>query len=321
LREDLSALPGVAAVSLPSHLPLTLWMDTWTLVPKEQEHLPRSEWQDIDVAHVDASYFDALGVPLVSGRTFVPSEMAGDRRYVVINETLARRFWPGQDPIGRLVSAGSSAPPFEVVGVARDGRYRTLGEQPRPFAYFPITETWSSRNPVVRFERPDVVSTAAVAAAIRGIDRHVAISNLTTLGDLISPSLVLPRAGAFVFGALGSVGLLLAAVGLYGLMAYAVGQRTHEIGLRVALGARRADVLGMVVRDGLRLTLLGAMLGLAASLATTRVLRSLLYGISPTDAWTFASVVTTLLLVALLASVLPARRALRIDPTRALRHD
>jgi predicted permease len=320
LRGELEALPGVAAVSLPSHLPLTLWSDSSTFAPKEQEHLPRTEWWEVDIAQVDREYFTTLGVPLVAGRSFEPGEMTGSRSVVVVNEALAAELWPGQDAVGRLLTDGADEP-YLVVGVARNGRYRTLGEQPRPFAYFPIPETWSSRAVVVRFERQDLASTAVVARAIHTIDRHVAITNLATLSELIGPALVLPRAAAIVFGALGAIGLLLAAVGLYGVQAYAVSQRTHEIGLRLALGASRAGVLRMVVRDGLGLTLLGAALGLAGSLAATRVLRSLLYGVSPTDVGTFAAVVSVLLVVALVASLLPARRASGIDPMLALRHD
>jgi predicted permease len=321
LREDLAALPGVIGVTLPSHLPLTLWTDTWRLVPKEQEHLPVSEWPSVDVARVDADYFETMGVSLVGGRTFSAAEIAGSRRFAIVNETLAGRFWPGEDAVGRLLGSAPGEEPFLVVGVARNGRYRTLGEDPRPFAYMPISDDWSSRTVVARFERPDLASPAAVAGVIRGIDRHLAVSNLAMLRDVIGPSLILPRAGALVFGAIGSIGLLLAAVGLYGLLAYAVSQRTHEIGLRLALGARRADVLRMVLRDGLRLTLAGAALGLVAAVASTRALRTLLFGISPTDGWTFSVVVIVLLAVAALASVLPARRAMRIDPTRAMRHD
>ena len=174
---------------------------------------------------------------------------------------------------------------------------------------------------VVRFARPEQISTRFLTAAVNSLDEHMAISSLGPVDELIGTVLFLPRAGAIVFGLLGGLGLGLAALGLYGVLAYAVSQRTHEIGVRVAMGANRSDIVSLVIRQGLVLTGIGILIGVVAALASTRALSSILYGISPTDALTFATVILVLLGISALAAYLPARRATKLDPLDALRYE
>ncbi|HVS62205.1 MAG TPA: ABC transporter permease [Thermoanaerobaculia bacterium] len=321
LREDLESLPGVVSVSLPSQLPLSLYINSDDMIADGRQDLPEAEWPFVDNAAADATYFETLRIPIVAGRAFREEETVDRRRVTVVNETLAERFWPGEDPIGKGLRRSGIEDPYEVVGVAANGKYRALGEQPRTFAWFPIGEGWNARSVVVRFERPEQASTRVVAGAIHAIDPHLAIANLATVEEIISPSLLPVRAGALVFGVFGVFGLLLAALGLYGVLAYMVSQRTHELGVRVAMGANRATILGMVARDGLKLVAAGAVIGLGLSLLTTRLLSAILFGVSPTDAATFGVVLAVLASAALLACYLPARRATRIDPIQALRVD
>ena len=321
LREDLEALPGVAEVSLPSHLPLSLYINSDNMAADGRQDTPEAEWPYVDNAAVDATYFDTLRIPIVAGRGFVEEEAVQRRRVVVVNETLAFRFWPGEDAIGKRLRRSATDEPYEVVGVAGDGKYRALGERPRLFAYFPIDDGWGARSVVVRFERPEQASTRVLAGAIHAIDSHLAIANLASVEKIISPSLIPVRAGALVFGVFGSFGLLLAALGLYGVLAYMVSQRTHELGVRVAMGASRAAILRMVARDGLKLVAVGAVVGLGLCLLSTRLLSAILFGVSPTDVATFGVVLAVLGATALVACWLPARRATRIDPIQALRAD
>ncbi|HVS13574.1 MAG TPA: ADOP family duplicated permease [Thermoanaerobaculia bacterium] len=319
LREDLETLPGVASVTMPSHLPLSLWINTNGMVRDGEQDLAERDWPDIDASSVDDGYFRTLRIPLIAGRTFSAEDLEQGRRVVVVNETLAARFWPEGGALGGLIRTGRSSDPWEVIGVVADGRYRTLGEDPRPFAFFPIRESWASRTLAVRFERPEQASPRVVAGAIHAIDPHLAIANSAPLEEVMSPSLLPVRAGAVAFTVFGVLGLLLASLGLYGVLAHMVSQRRHEIGVRVAMGANQASIVGLVVRDGLRLTALGALLGVGGAVVTARVLAGILYGISPTDLPTYLLVVGVLVGVAFLACYLPALRASRADPIRALR--
>ncbi|MEM9556396.1 MAG: ABC transporter permease [Acidobacteriota bacterium] len=320
LRLDLLARPEVSSVAYASHLPLTLYISTQNAVPVGGEDAPEREWPQVDVARVDGEYFRALGIPLRAGRAFEPIELEERRRVVVINEHLAERFWPGETAVGRQLRFTPDGDPWQVVGVARDGKYRTLGEAQRSFAYRPLSLNTSSRFVIARLE--GIESTAGlgmVRRTIRAVDDELAISSLASFEQAMAPSLALPRLGAAFFGLFGLLGLFLASIGLYGVLAYSVSQRTHEIGIRRALGAEDGEVQRLVLRHGLVLTLGGLALGVAGSLVVTRALSAILYGIEPHDVATFATVGVTLLGVAIFACWLPARRALRIDPLAALR--
>lgn len=321
LLEEITARPQVEAAGYGSHLPLSLSINTSDAVPERDRDLPEDERREIDVASVGAGYFEAMAIEIVQGRAFEPRDRADAPRVVVVNETLARAFWPDREAVGERLAAGSRS--YEVIGVARDGRYRTLGERPRPFLYRSLDQVsgGSFRTLVVRFRNPELASTEPLREALRRHGPHLAVSSLGTLEQAISPSLILPRLAGRLFGFLGGLGLFLAAIGLYGVLAYAVSRRTHEIGVRIAMGARRRDVLGLVMRRALVLTATGAGLGLVLALALTRMLQGILYGISAGDPWTYTAVAAVLFAAAGLASYLPARRALAVDPLAALRHE
>jgi predicted permease len=320
LAGELAARPDVERVAYAGHLPLTLSVSTTEAVPERDRDLPEDEWPEADVVDVGAGYFEAMGIEVVRGRSFEPHDRRDAPWVAVVNETMARAFWPGGDAVGRRLAEGSRT--YEVIGVARDGKYRTLGESPRRFFYRSLDQVGDSfRTLVVRFRTPELASTGPVRDAVRGIDPHLALANLGTLEEAVSPALILPRVAGRLFGLLGGLGLFLAATGLYGVLAYAVAGRTHEIGVRMAMGAKRRDVLVMVLRHGLGLTALGAVLGVGLALALTRMLRGILYGVSATDPWTFAAVAAVLFAAAALACTVPAQRALAVDPMTALRHE
>jgi predicted permease len=321
LHDDLAARPEVEWVAYADHLPLTLAVDTTDVVPERERDRPEDEWYGADVATVGAGYFEAMGIEIVRGRSFAPRDRRDAPSVVVVNETLARAFWPEGGAVGERLVEGERS--YEVVGVARDGRYRTIGERPRPFFYRAIEQfdDTSFRTVVVRFRNRELASTGVLHDAVRRHGPHLAVTNPGTLEEAVSPSLVLPRVAGRLFGLVGGLGLFLAATGLYGVLAYAVACRSHEIGVRVAVGAQRRDVLGLVLRHGLGLTALGVALGVALALLVTRMLRGILYGVSAADPWTFAAVAAVLFTAAALACAVPARRALAVDPLAALRHE
>ena len=321
LAERLANSPGVAAVSNADHIPLTLFIDTSSMVPTRRAGEDPLEWPEVDTASTDEHYFNALKISILRGRTFLRSEIEGDASVIVINQELADQFWPKQDPVGKRVLLSQTGEPFEVIGVVGNGKYRTLGEAQRPFAYFPLDEQTSMRTVTVRFDRLDQARPELLERAVQEIDPDLAYLASGSLEDMIGVSIMLPRLAAVVFGALGAIGLLLSAMGLFGVLAYAVGQRTHEIGLRVAMGASTRNVLTLVARGGLTLVGLGIMIGATVALGATRLLSAMLYGVSATDAVTFVGVSVLLLAVALLATLAPARIALAVSPTEALRYD
>jgi predicted permease len=269
---------------------------------------------------VGPRYFETMGIPIVRGRGLTSRDTSGQPQVAVINETMARRYWPGSDPIGAIVRFGSG--PVTIVGVARDGKYSRLSEAPRNYMYLPALQNY----------RPDLLlhiatdaDPAAVLPAVRGVvrelDSNLALFDVRTLEQHMRISTFLARMAASMLGLFGALGLLLAAVGLYGVIAFNAAQRTREIGLRVALGAAQRDVAWMVMRQGLILGVIGLASGLALALAASRVLAGQLLGVSPVDPVSFAGASVLLLAIAALASAIPARRAARLDPVVALRRE
>jgi putative ABC transport system permease protein len=237
----------------------------------------------------------------------------------MINETMARQFWPGEDPIGKRLRILFS-PAIEIVGVVGDVRHAGLSRDPVPEMYLShLQEPQAELHLLVRSTGDPAATSAMLAAQVRGMDRDLPLPAVTAMEEVVRSSIGRPRFDAVLLATFAGVALLLSAIGIYGVTSYAVAQRTREIGIRAALGASRGDVLGLVLGRAVRLTMLGIAAGLAGALALTRVLTKLLYGVRPTDFATFATVAMMLLGVALLASYVPARRALGIDPLRALR--
>jgi putative ABC transport system permease protein len=268
---------------------------------------------------VSADYMSLMGMRLRSGRLFNGREADP---VVVISKTLATRYWKDADPVGRRVRFGSnmSDPWFTIVGVVGDVHHTGLDKKPEPELYFPYEQnTWSGGRFVVRTTVAPSTLAAALRREVMSVDKDQPVVDVKPLTEMISESVAQPRFYMILLGAFSAVGLVLALVGIYGVVSYAVTERTHEIGVRLALGARPLNVMRMVLGQGLRLTLVGVAVGLAASFALTRVLSTLLYGVSATDAATFVAIPLLLLATATLASYVPARRATRVDPCVALR--
>jgi putative ABC transport system permease protein len=275
---------------------------------------------------VSPGYFAALGIPLLRGRSFDPRDAQQAPGVVVVSETLAKRYWPGEDALGRRISFGSNdkGEPYwmTVIGVAADVRQKGLHMQPRAESYVSYAQ-WPSRYTtlVVRSGLEPAGLEASVRREVLAVDHDIPVYDVRTMRQVFDGSLDSRRFNMALLVLFAVLAVLLAAVGLYGVMAYTVTQRTHEIGVRVALGARRWDVLRLVVGQGMGLALLGVMAGLMGATVLTRVLSSLLVGVPAPSPWTFALTALLLTAVALLACYVPARRAARVDPMVALRYE
>jgi len=270
---------------------------------------------------VSPEFFSVFGIPIIRGRNFTPQEMNGNARVAIVMESTARKLWPGQDPLGKTFIDDEKQPPVEVVGVARDSHTRSLSELDSVFFYFPLkADTQVPLKLVVRSNAPADQTARSLRAAVRGVDPNVLV-DLRTMDQ----NLDMYRAPAVMVtelsGALGGFALILAAIGIYSVVSHAVSRRVREIGIRMSLGAERRDVLSLVLRGAMRPVLVGVALGIAACAAVSRVLSDVLYGVSPLDPTAFGGVTLFLTGVALVASLLPARRATRIDPMQALRNE
>jgi predicted permease len=311
LRERLEGTAGVTSVSYTGRLPLMMSSSIDELARDGME-LP------VHTATVDADYFAVLRLPLIQGREFHRTDDERAARVVVINETLARKLWPDGAAVGRTIRLRTNV--HTVVGVARDAKYATLDEATPPFVYMPVAQSWQPSQTLLARTAGDPQAFASrIQDAVRSLDPQLPRPRTTTLRRATALVLLPQRTAAIVTGALGAVGLLLAAVGLYGIMAFSTGRRAREIGIRVALGAARSNVLRMVVREGMQLAALGIGLGLLLASVATRVLARWLFDVSPLDGATFALMSLIFVAVALVATYLPARRAANSDPIKVLR--
>jgi putative ABC transport system permease protein len=266
-------------------------------------------------------FISALGADLLEGRDFIEQDAEKKQREAVINETFARRFWPGQSAVGKRFSLESAAGPWvEVAGVIRDGKYFSLSEDPTPFVYLNLRpENGSYLTLVVRTSSDPQTVIGALRGEFQQLDANLPVYSVKTMTEHMALPLFPARVAATLLGSFGLLALILAAIGIFGVMSYAVSQRTREIGIRMALGANAGGILKVVVGHGLKLILLGLGIGLAGAVAGTRLMSSFLYGVSATDAVTFAVIALLLTGVALLACYVPARRATKVDPMVALR--
>ncbi|MFB3825487.1 MAG: ABC transporter permease [Bryobacteraceae bacterium] len=318
LLERVRAIPGIESASYIRRLPLGFTGGTSSAmtiggyVPKPDEEVV------IDVNWAGPGYFHTMRTPILRGRDFDASdEMAAPRR-VVINEAMARRYWAGRDPLGGRIRFGGVE--CQVIGVAKTGKYHSLGEEPLPYVFLPLPQFYKSDAVLlVRAAGDPRAYAAPVRAIVRAMDPSLALFDVTALTDYMSVPLFPSRTAASFLALLGLLALALATVGLYSVIAYAVAQRTREIGIRVALGAQRRDVLSLVARQGLFLTSAGVLLGLAGATGATRFARSMLYGVNPADPLTYFGLAAALYLAAMLACVVPAYRAAHVDPVVALR--
>ncbi len=316
--QDIRALPGVAAASTASRLPLSPDINvSGVLVPGL--HGPDDDGVQVDTVAVGAAYFETVGVPIVAGRAFTEQEAGQERLVAIVNETMAKRLWPEGGAVGRRLHVnGFKSPPHEVVGVARDHKVRSVGEDPRPYLHLAGRRS-TSINLVVRTSMPASAALPMLRQAVWAVDPDVLFTEDVTAAEVAETTMAPTRIGAIVLGAFGGLALLLAAIGLYGVISYSVSRRAREVGIRMALGAQRGQVLGMILLQGGRLAAVGIGLGALASAGAAQVLTSLLYGVSGFDPVAYGAAAGVLLLVALGANLAPAFAAARIDPVRAVR--
>ena len=318
LLERLQGFPDVVAASVAADLPLdgaALGLGGVSRAPSP------ASYSDADFNVVSSDYFETMGIALVAGEDF--SSIAGGEgnRVAIINETLAGRLWGGQDPIGRILYVGDGTP-HRVVGVARDGKYRSVDEDPIPFVYVPFADNYRAGMTLVLRSRADrAAASETIRSSVRELDAGLPITGIQPLSDYVGFTLLPQRIAGNVAGSMGVLVLLLSAMGVYGVIALAVTERTREIGVRMALGATSADVLRLVVGSGMAMVLGGVLIGGLIAVGLTQFLASLLYGVTTTDAFTFGASSALLVLVALAASIVPASKAVRINAIDALRHD
>jgi len=282
-------------------------------------------------------YFTALRIRLIQGRLLDDHDRANTTFSVLVNQTLARKYWPNQNPIGKmillsppenlippeLIPKGYQVQTFTVVGVVGDAHYGGLGQAPEPVVYGSILQHDASTNPsfTVRTDRDPVSLVSSIRGILAQIDKDLPLADVASMEEMMSESVAQPRLETVLFAIFGGLAMLLAAVGIYGVMSYSVSQRTAEIGVRLALGADRGNVLALICKQGLRLAAIGLSGGVLLALGVTRLMATLLFGVSPTDPLTFVTIVILLALVALLACYVPARRATKVDPMVALRYE
>jgi predicted permease len=321
LVAKLEAQPGIQSVALSSRVPLGFGGGS-TAVNPEGYVSQANESMETQVAIVTPNYFQTLQIPLVKGRDFTPQDTKSSQRVVIVSETFVNRYWPNQEALGKQLNSDLTHEWFTVVGVARDSKVNGLNEKPAPFLYLPQYQVYRATMIVLARTNGDPLAAGkTVEKTIHELNADLVVFDITSLELREQIASFGQRvAGTFV-GAFGLLALVLAAVGIYGVTSYTTRQRTHEIGIRMTLGASKRDVLRLVLGHGLRLTLIGVGLGLAASFALTRFLTSLLLGVTSTDALTFSSVALLLCAVALFACFIPARRAMRVDPMVALRYE
>ena len=320
LESRLGGLPGVESVGLVSELPLSGQPNDMPYTVEGRPPVSIDQAFDDDFRLVNRQYFSALRIPLLRGRNFTEQEVRESAKVVVISDLLARQVFPNEEPIGKrlIMSFGNQA--FEIIGIAGDIRHRALESEPAAAMYLPTYENgWM--NLVIRTKGAPSDLAAAVRKEVQGIDPDQPVADVKTMEQWVDTAVAAPRYRTALLGLFALVALILAATGIYGVMSYSVTQRTHEIGVRMALGARQLDVLKLVVRQGMALVLAGVVLGLLASVGLTRVMSTLLFGVTAKDPMTFVSVAALLTLVAFVACYVPARRATKVDPLVALRYE
>jgi predicted permease len=319
LRDELTTRPDVKAVGYTANVPLGL-SENDAYVEIAGYTPARNENMSLQVTQVTPGYFDAMGIPVKEGRDFADRDDSTSVRVMVVNEQMAKTYWAGASPIGRTVKYGGKE--HTVVGVVPTGKYQRLGEPPTPFYYLAQAQHWSEGMSIVIRTTGDPGQVAsALRSAAAAFDGTLPVSDIRTMTKHLGIALMPARLAGAALGVFGLLGLVLASIGMYGVMAYTVSQRRREIGIRIAIGAAGRDVVGMIMRQGLSLVIVGAAIGVGGALAASRLLRGILYSPSVVDPVTFAGVPLLLTAVAALASWLPAKRASGVDPLEALRQE
>jgi predicted permease len=318
LIDRVRSLPGVESAAYARLTPLGYGMYAETPIAVDGYEPPPGEQPTVEYNQVSPDYFPTMGIPVVSGREFTRADDENAPLVAVVNETMAARYWRGQDPVGQRLQVKGRW--VQVVGVAADSKYESMRESPRAFFYVPLRQDFV-RGPgvYIRTTQPLQAMEPALAREVRALDENLALYEMITLQEQVDRSTSPQMAAVTLVSILGGLALLLASIGLYGVMSYSVSQSTRELGLRMALGAGSSDLLRLVISRGLALTAGGVLLGAATALALTGLLSDLLYNISPRDPLAFGSAIAVMTITAVAACVLPAWRAIRTDPARVLR--
>jgi len=324
--ERIGALPGVRSVGIVNYLPLYGGLGSSTGFDIEgRPPFPPGEGPGTNVRVSDAGYFNAMGIPLLRGRNFTDFEMTEAKHVVIISELFAKQYFPCEEPLGKRINVqmfDTPNPPTEIIGIVGDVRYDSLTDQAEPTVYFPHPElTYDFMTLVIRTSGDPGAIATAVRNELRDIDSNQPVSDVRTMEQVMGETLARARFNTLLLGLFAGLAMLLSAVGIFGVMNYSVNLRTREIGIMVALGAQQSQILTLILRQGLILTLIGVGLGVAGALALTRVMSGMLYGVEATDPLTFAAIVALLTVVSMIACYLPARKATLVDPVIALRYE
>jgi predicted permease len=319
LLERSRTLGGVQAAAVTTYLPLGFDAAWQTFEIPGREPVRGAGLVQAAYNAVTPGYFATMGIPVMAGRDFEETDRDGTPRVLVINETAARTFWPGEPPIGKVLMQGST--PYQVVGVVRDSKTRSIWDTPQPVAYKAYAQSYSQvASVVVRMPTGRHTIATELRDIVRALDPDLPLRTNGPYAEIIGLSLLPSKIAGSIAGAFGVIGVLLAAVGVFGVLSFVVTQRTHEIGIRMALGADARAVRRLVLAGGLRLTVSGLCIGLVLAFGGAQLLRGMLAGLSPTDPIAFGGIALVVILVGALASYLPARRATQTDPIDALRH-
>jgi putative ABC transport system permease protein len=326
LIQRVQSLPGVKSAAVTTNLPLLKQGNEISIAIEGRPALPPGQEIIITTRMVSPNYFETMGMRLLKGRALSDQDRKNTPAVVVISEGMAKRYWPGQDPIGKRISPGDPEKPedwLQIVGVVNDVRQYQLDAQPKPQMYLTYAQVgfYAPRDLVVKTDVDPASLAATVRRAVWEIDKDQPVSDISTMRVILNESITKQRFSMLLFAIFAGLAMLLAAVGIYGVMSYSVAQRRSEIGIRMALGAQKFDVLKLTIGEGLKLVLIGIGLGLIGAFLLTRLMSSLLFGITATDPLTFAAISVVLVAVALIASYVPARRATKVDPLVALRYE
>jgi len=313
--------PGVQSATIASNFPLGGGLAR-TVFPEGQDEASGYRGTLTQLNDIAPNFFETLRVPLLSGREFTDTDRKDTKQVAIISEAMAKQFWPNENVVGKRFHFFGETGLREVVGVARDTVVNAIGEQPQPLAYLPLTQDYApaATMQVRTLGQPEAV-VATVRSQVQSLDTNLALTNFNTIGELIDQGLWAPRMGAALLTVFGGLALILAVVGVYGVLSYSVNQQTREIGIRMAMGAQTGRILSLVVGQGMQLAIAGLTLGILIAFAATRVLSSLLFGVSAHDPLIFVGVSLALAAAAILACYIPARRATRVDPLVALRYE
>lgn len=326
LIQRVQSLAGVRSAAVTTNLPLYRQGNSISIGIEGRPAPPPEQKWIIVTRIISPGYFDTMGIPLLKGRPLTDQDTSTSPNVVVISETMARRFWPGEDPIGKRISAGRVEKPedwIQVVGIVKDVRQFELNADPKPQMYLSYRQAdfFAPRDLVVKTDVDPASLAATVRKAVWEVDKDQPVSNIRTMEEILADSIARQRFSMLLLAIFAGVALVLAGVGIYGVMSYSVAQRTHEIGIRMALGAQTGAVLKLAVGYGMKLVVIGIVIGLIAAFALTRVMATLLFGVTATDPTTFTLISLLLVAVAALASYIPARRATKVNPIIALRYE